>query len=492
MVETKDTLGKKIQLLRQEKNISQKELAELIEKTTSDVAMWEADETTPSIADIVKLSSVFGKSTDYFLMDTELLEDVKEEPIKESWPEAEVKNERPVQEITKTKKKNPKQIIIPAIVLVVLVLAGIAFTCFLNLPFSKSTRKIESAAASVVKIYCYDYDGNDSATGSGFIVFDDQTVVTNYHVMSEAYSCKVSTDEDKTFEVENIIAYSKENDIAIIKLKEPTGLKVLELGESDKVKKGETVTAIGSPLGLKNTVSQGVLSGRQMEDNMDVLQFTAAISHGSSGGALFDENGKVIGVTSASLVEGQSLNFAIPSECVNKVFNEKKSPSNVNSIFFQENPVYKMLEQSTEVTIEDLKANPKRYNGKQIAIDTYISSATIKVDYYGANSLSFEGYISNYEDISGDWSEDFSRDYSGKTLESPVIEISRKAMVDRDSLPIDETIVPGNHVIVIGVFNYHEGVPYDKSNENSGYTDFISEFNSFDRMSITVELVLKK
>ena len=79
----------------------------------------------------------------------------------------------------------------------------------------------------------------------------------------------------------------------------------------DKIKRGERVTAIGSPKGLKNTVSMGNVSAVFTEDNVDWIQTTAPMSQGSSGGALFIEAGKVIGITSASRTDGQNLNFAI-------------------------------------------------------------------------------------------------------------------------------------------------------------------------------------
>ena len=102
--------------------------------------------------------------------------------------------------------------------------------------------------------------------------------------------------------------------------------------------KGETVTAIGSPLGIKNTVSKGNLSARIMQDGYDVLQFTAPISNGSSGGALFNEKGEVIGITFASFVEGQNLNLAIPIELVDNLYQSKSlsiEPTSFEDIYME-------------------------------------------------------------------------------------------------------------------------------------------------------------
>jgi hypothetical protein len=151
--------------------------------------------------------------------------------------------------------------------------------------------------------------------------------------MTSAYTCKISTNQDISYEVSKILCYSKEQDIAILQLAKDTGLQPLTLGDSSIIKKGETVVAIGSPLGIKNTVSTGVLSGRLMEDGMDVLQFTAPISSGSSGGALFDNNGNVIGITYASYIDGQNLNLAIPIELAENLYSSEGSAISLDEFY---------------------------------------------------------------------------------------------------------------------------------------------------------------
>lgn len=435
------TLGEKIQKLRQEQNMSQKELAIKLDVSTLDIAVWESDESTPSIVDIAKLSSALGVTTDALIMNNGIVADKEQHDA-----EAEKAIDKEHQSIENLSDKNvqtskkKRAILISLSVIVVAVIGIFAYKLFL--PFSKNTTAIEKAASSVVKIYCYGYEGNEAATGSGFIAFDDQTVVTNYHVMEEAYTCKVSTDEDKTYEIESVLAYSKEQDLAIIKLKESTGLKVLELGNSENSKKGETVTAIGSPLGLKNTVSQGVLSGRLMEENMDVLQFTAAISSGSSGGALFNESGKVVGVTYASYVDGQNLNLAIPSESVKELYQKLGSNSVSNIVYLLEHPYIEYLEDHNdviEVTIDELKQAPMKYSEKTIMITAYVSSVV-------------EGglrYISNKEYISGDFDKDFWIDQNNFE-KTPVIYTGSGS----NEYSTKQILAPGDSVRVIGKFKY--------------------------------------
>lgn len=441
------TLGEKIQKLRQEQNISQKELAVKLDVSTADIAVWESDESIPSIADIAKLSSALGVTTDILIMQSEIaVDEVQHDAEVEETLEKKCQS---IENLLNKKAQISKKKLAILITLSVIVIAVIGFFAYkLFLPFSKNTAAIEKAASSVVKIYCYDYEGNESTTGSGFIAFNDQTVVTNYHVMEEAYTCKVSTDEDKTFEVESVLAYSKEQDLAIIKLKESTGLKVSQLGDSEKIKKGETVTAIGSPLGIKNTVSQGVLSGRLMEENMDVLQFTAAISSGSSGGALFEESGKVIGVTYASFVNGQNLNLAVPVNHVKHLYNKKGTDSVSNIIYLLKYPYTKYLknyDDIDEVELSELKNNPQKYSGKIIKISAFVS-----------------GINQNGKVISVS-SNELEKSAELETLYSEFKEHNHIAIYRAGTTVYDEeTINLGDAVTVLGEFEYiKKGDAYD-------------------------------
>jgi hypothetical protein len=114
-----------------------------------------------------------------------------------------------------------------------------------------------------------------------------------------------------TYDQVRIVATDQRRDIAIIQIA-GFGLPVLELGNSDSVQSGAQIVSIGSPLGLENTVSTGVISGRRILEGFNVLQITAPVSSGSSGGPVLDVNGLVIGIAAATISEGQNLNFAIP------------------------------------------------------------------------------------------------------------------------------------------------------------------------------------
>ena len=467
------TLGKKIEKLRQEKGLSQKELAVQLSIPTGTLAEWESDEAAPSLADIAKLSESLNISADVLIKDVEIESDAIEK--KETGAGME---EKPA---TQKKVGSNKRIVIIAL-LTVLILSGIIVSLWLfrpvsSKPFSEDTSAIEKAASSVVKIYCYDYDGNESATGSGFVAFDDQTIVTNYHVMEEAYTCKVSTDQDKTLIVDTITHYSEESDIAILKLKEPSGLDVLSFGSSDSLKKGDTLTAIGSPLGLKNSVSKGILSGRVMLDSMDALQFTAEISHGSSGGALFNEEGEVVGVTFASYEEGQNLNLAIPIEKTLELSKIESQEISTNTIFLEKYPYivfeHEHYKNTPTVTIEELKRDPEKWNGKTVKIIAYISSL-YPYDYSGS-WVPIEGFITDdLKKISGivDWDE--ATDSSAEFESTPFLRVFGSGN-GKDNSYVEEGLELGNKVCVIGKFEYKS---HSLGRYNNEFDLFIPELPS--------------
>jgi serine protease Do len=151
------------------------------------------------------------------------------------------------------------------------------------------------------------------ASGSGFIISSDGRIITNYHVIDYATSGTVTLNDKTKFDIVSVLGYSKteDKDLAVIKIN-ASNLPVCDIGDSSKVQVGESVVAIGSPLGLEetqNTVSNGIIS--KIRDN-GIIQTTAPISHGSSGGPLFNMYGKVIGAIEAFYPGGENLNLAVP------------------------------------------------------------------------------------------------------------------------------------------------------------------------------------
>ena len=170
----------------------------------------------------------------------------------------------------------------------------------------------------------YDKRGQVVSTGSGFFIDDKGTAVTNYHVIDGASSLKIKIgDTDTYYDVEGVYDYSEERDWAVIKVS-GSGFSYLELGDVTTVVGGATVYAIGSPLGLQNTISQGLISNVKRElDGVTFIQTSAAISSGSSGGALINKYGEVIGITSAKFSDGENLGLALPISVIEGHKNTK-------------------------------------------------------------------------------------------------------------------------------------------------------------------------
>jgi S1-C subfamily serine protease len=153
------------------------------------------------------------------------------------------------------------------------------------------------------------------SSGTGFLVTPAGHFVTNYHVIEHAQDIMAKLKDGREFKVSGSVELNRDLDLAVLKF-DATALPVA-LGDSDAVRVGQHVFAIGSPMGLEQTVSDGIISAiRGDTPDEKLFQITAPISPGSSGGPLFNENGEVIGITFAQLTEGQNLNFAIPINSV--------------------------------------------------------------------------------------------------------------------------------------------------------------------------------
>ncbi|NLA53899.1 MAG: serine protease, partial [Clostridiales bacterium] len=171
---------------------------------------------------------------------------------------------------------------------------------------------IESASSSVIYLEADDdFDDEIITTGSGFVAFDNKTFITNYHVIEDAVWIRAYDENYNEYEVGKLIAIDKDLDIAIISFKASTDIKPLVLADSPNLKRGQRVAAIGYPQGVSNTFSTGIISALVQEDGVNEIQFTAPISQGSSGGALFNAAGEVIGITSSTLIDSQNINYAV-------------------------------------------------------------------------------------------------------------------------------------------------------------------------------------
>jgi S1-C subfamily serine protease len=173
---------------------------------------------------------------------------------------------------------------------------------------------VKRSSDAVVLIVISNSAGQETALGSGFLVSADGEIVTNYHVIKEAHSAIVKLSNGAFFPVAGVLASEADKDLAIIKVN-GKNLPFLSLGDIDKLHVGDHVVAIGSPLGLEGTVSDGIVSAVRDVASKKWIQTTAPVSHGNSGGPLLDMNDHVVGVITwgVNLELGQNLNFAAPS-----------------------------------------------------------------------------------------------------------------------------------------------------------------------------------
>jgi len=168
-----------------------------------------------------------------------------------------------------------------------------------------------------------DVNGQPISLGSGFFV-GDGVVVTNHHVIEGASAGRAKLiGTETTYEVNGVIGRDEVADLVLLKVsaKAPP----LELGDSQQLAIGDDVYVVGNPKGLEGTFSQGIVSGIRSVGSETLLQITAPISPGSSGGPVVDSQGRVVGIAVATFKEGQNLNFAVPVSYLKALVGEASS-----------------------------------------------------------------------------------------------------------------------------------------------------------------------
>lgn len=185
----------------------------------------------------------------------------------------------------------------------------------------------DKVAPSVVGVSCTLRNG--SATGTGIIISEDGYIITNAHVVEDAVSVMIVDSEMNEYSAE-IVGSDAQTDIAVLKIDE-TGLTPCEFGSSSNIRIGELTVVIGNPLGfeLYGSMSSGIISGLNRsitigEKKMTLIQTTASITNGNSGGPLINAYGQVIGITSAKVasIYGENLGFAIPIDNAIPIIND--------------------------------------------------------------------------------------------------------------------------------------------------------------------------
>jgi serine protease Do len=220
----------------------------------------------------------------------------------------------------------------------------------------------QRSGRAVVQIFVRSYATSDdsnnnselltaqNSSGSGIILTPDGYILTNAHVVKNAHSVKVQLNIRTEAEAQQqegdrtlnrplpgtLIGMDRESDLAVIKI-DRTNLPYLQLGNSDELKQGQIVLALGNPLGLDNSVSLGVVSAiaRQIkaDDPMVYIQTDAPINPGNSGGPLIDAEGRVMGINTFILTQSggsEGIGFAIPSNLAKQVFEQLKTQGHVH------------------------------------------------------------------------------------------------------------------------------------------------------------------
>ncbi|HEV3136891.1 MAG TPA: trypsin-like peptidase domain-containing protein, partial [Pirellulales bacterium] len=168
----------------------------------------------------------------------------------------------------------------------------------------------QKARKSVVVITSARRDGQHEALGTGFVIAPDGLVATNFHVIGEGRAIRVQLADGRQFDATAIHASDRQLDLAIIRI-DAKDLPALELGDSDALKQGQSVVALGNPQGLRNSVVAGVVSGMREMEGRPMIQLAMPIEPGNSGGPLVDLHGRVQGIITMKSLVTPNLGFAV-------------------------------------------------------------------------------------------------------------------------------------------------------------------------------------
>lgn len=168
---------------------------------------------------------------------------------------------------------------------------------------------VRRVAPSVVTVIAY--TSERESLGTGFYISSDGKVATNLHVLGDAARIVIRHENGRTFTVQRVLVQDHQTDLAILQTSNRSA-HPLTLGDSDKVQRGQEICVIGSALGvLEGSITTGIVSGVRNFDGLRTIQVSAPISPGNSGSPVLNRRGEVIGITNASLIEGQNLNLAV-------------------------------------------------------------------------------------------------------------------------------------------------------------------------------------
>jgi len=180
-----------------------------------------------------------------------------------------------------------------------------------NRNIEKTYEELARLAESVVMINVYSSNGELVSRGSGVVISTNGFIATNFHVVEKGVVYGIVFENDNQEYISyNLVKYHPDYDLGLLKIDRQT--RPIPINNTNSLVRGQKIVAIGSPMGLFNTISDGIVSGFRRFQDIEMLQITAPISPGSSGGALIDMYGNLVGITTAGF-EGQNLNLAVPA-----------------------------------------------------------------------------------------------------------------------------------------------------------------------------------
>lgn len=202
-------------------------------------------------------------------------------------------------------------------------------------------KEIIAHEAGVVVIETFGKDGYQLSQGSGFSI-QPGLFLTNYHVVQGGSSYTITAHDGSKVKADGIVRYDEDSDLAVIKVGKLSHITPLKAGSIHSIAKGDRIVTIGSPQGFQNSISEGIVSGiREFEygqtESIDMIQITAPISPGSSGGALLNFHGEVVGVTTAVSEDG-NIGFAVAIDAINPWM------ADFSSTYLEDLPVLDMTE----------------------------------------------------------------------------------------------------------------------------------------------------
>jgi tetratricopeptide (TPR) repeat protein len=181
---------------------------------------------------------------------------------------------------------------------------------------------VRQSKPAVVQLETVNQSG-EAFSGTGFFISSDGLLLTDYHVIRDAVRITARTSDGTIYQLKKVCGYSEADDVAELQFVTPKGVPFLTLGSSLDATEGQRIVTLSYPLGLELSVSDGIIAG--FRKNHSIIQFTAAISPGSSGGPILNELGKVIGVVRSYRADGENINYAVASETVQTAIAKAES-----------------------------------------------------------------------------------------------------------------------------------------------------------------------